>query len=235
MLEEIQDHNWAQSEIMRPPSHYKRPPTSHRRGGPPSWLIFLLGIAVVFGLFYLWTGIQNFIASGGLPVFEATEQAEEVATATAVQVQTAQVISTVPPRPTATPFPECIDFVVNVPSAVVRERPTIGSLALDARSEGEVVCVISPVAENPEWYLIDENPATRRIEPAYMSEIVIQALNPTPTPTNTFTPAPTVTPAPSATPTLSPTPAPTRTPDPDATNTFTPTPSTTPTIPLESI
>jgi len=220
---------------MRPPSHYKRPASSYRRGGPPSWLIFLLGIAVVFGLFYLWTGIQNFIASGGLPIFEATEQAVEVATETAVQVQTQQTVSTIPPRPTATPFPECIDFVVNVPSAVVREGPTTGSLALDSITEGEVVCVISRAETNPEWYLIDENPATRRIEPAYMFEDIIQALNPTPTPTNTFTPAPTVTPVPTATPTLSPTPAPTRTPNPDATNTYTPTPSITPTIPLESI
>jgi len=216
---------------MRPKSYSNRP--QYRRGGPPSWMIFLLGVAVVFGLFYLWSGFQNFMASGGLPIFEATEQAEVVSTATAVQIQTQQSVSTLPARATATPLPECIDFVVNVPSAVVREGP--GALAIDARSEGDIICVISRAPQNAEWYLIDENPATRRIEPAYMSETVIQALNPTPTPSMTYTPAPTVTPVPTSTPTLSPTPAPTDTPDPGATRTFTPTPSITPTIPLESI
>lgn len=215
----------------RPPSHSQR--TSYHRGGPPSWLVFLLGIALVFGVFLIWSGVRNFIKSGGLPIFESTEVAVVVATETAIQIQTRQMDNTTP-FPTSTPFPECLDFIVNVPSAVVRERPSTASLALDSLNFGEVVCVIEPAAENPEWYRIDLNRATRRIEDAFMHSDIIEALNPTPTATQTFTPAPTVTPIPTSIPSDTPTPAPTRTPDPNATETPTLSPTPTPTTPLQS-
>ena len=197
-------------------------------------MIFLLAMALVFGAYFVWTGVQGFISSGGLPIFEATEQAIEVATTTAEQVmeQRQQVVMT--PFPTNTPLPECQDFIVNVPSAVVRDRPSTASLAVDSLEFGEIVCVIDRAGENSDWYRIDLNRATRRIEDAYMHSDIIEALNPTATPTLTFTPAPTVTPMPTPTITRTPSPAPTNTPNPDASSTPTPTPQPTPTTPLQS-
>ena len=138
----------------------------------------------------------------------------------------------VTPRPTFTPIPECQDFTVIVDAAIVRQGPTTGSQPLASLSRGEMVCVIE---RRGDWYLIDNNPATRRIDEAYMFFNIIEAMNPTPTPTNTYTPAPTVTEEPTLTPSVTPSPAPTATPDPDATDTPTPTPTTTPTVPVQSI
>ena len=74
---------------------------------------------------------------------------------------------------------------------------------------GETVCVIAKEA-NTEWYVLDDNPLTRRLEPVYMHEDIIRALNPTPTPTRTFTPSPTTSPSPTFTKSPTPTPLPTR-------------------------
>ena len=196
-------------------------------------MIFLLGMALVFGAYYLWSGLQGFISSGGLPIFESTEQAMDVATATARQVIVQQQI-VMTPFPTNTPFPECQDFIVDVPSAVVRERPSTASLAVDSLAFGEIVCVIEQVGENSDWYRIDLNRATRRIEDAYMHADIIEALNPTATPTLTFTPAPTVTAMPTPTRTRMPSPEPTNTRDPNASATPSPTAPPTPTTSLQS-
>lgn len=214
----------------KPTTRSKR--TQHMTGGPPAWLIFLLGVASVFGMYYLWTGFRNFVSSGGLGVIEATEQAVELDTATAEMIEAQQQLFT--PLPSATPLPECQDFTIVVDAAVVREGPTTSSAPVDTWDFGETVCVIGR-EEGSEWYLIDRNPITRRIEQAYMREDLIDAVNPTPTPTNTYTPAPTVTPAPTETSTQTFTPAPTDTPDPDATSTPTPTPSATPTAAVQSV
>lgn len=56
------------------------------RNGPPPWFIFLLGIAVVFGFYYLWLGVRNFMASG-MTVVESTRQAIEYTTVTAAHVE----------------------------------------------------------------------------------------------------------------------------------------------------
>lgn len=198
----------------KPPSRSTRP-SRYPDTSVPAWLVFLMAMALVFGGYYLWQGIADFIASGGLGIAEATQRVTVLDTATAEQVQ-AQ-IDRLTPRATWTPMPECIDFVVIVPTAIVRDQPSTASTILDALPEGEVVCVIGQDPGNSEWYIIDRNPrTTRRIETGYMFYNIIDALNPTPTPSDTFTPAPTVTPAP-ATPTLPPTV--TDTPDPNATPT----------------
>jgi hypothetical protein len=212
----------------RPPTRGRRP--APNRSGPPAWLVFLLGIALVFGIYYLWNGIANFLRSGGLPISQATDQAEVIDTATAVRQATQARAEARTPLPSSTPLPECQDFVVIVPSGVLREAPNTNSLPLDSISEGEIVCVLERAAPESVWYLLDANPVTRRIDEGFMREDIIRALNPTPTPSTTFTPAPTVTPAPTLTPTISPTPVPTDTPDPNASDTPTPTytPSYTP-------
>lgn len=214
----------------KPPSHSTRPRRPrYPDNSVPAWLVFLMGMAIVFGGYYLWQGVADFIASGGLGVAEATQRVTVLDTATAEQIQ-AQ-IDRLTPRATWTPMPECIDFVVIVPTALVRELPSTASAVLDALPEGEIVCVIGQDPTDSEWYIIDRNPrTTRRIEPGYMFYNIIDALNPTPTPSDTFTPAPTVTPAP-ATPT--PTPTVTDTPDPNATHTPVPTLEELPTVPVQ--
>lgn len=229
----------------------KRPGGS---GGLPAWLVFLIAVALVFGAYYLWTGVRDFFRSGGLGIREATEQAQIIATSTQQRLATREAVeSQFTPRPSATPIPECQDFVVIVDVAIVRSRPTVNSDVLDQIPVGETICVIGvvpgSVQGDADWYLIDLNSRTRRLDEAYLREDLIEALNPTPTPSNTFTPAPTVTPLPSLTPseTLfvepsntpspSPTVRPSNTPDPrtpSPTPTRTPTPTDTPTPFMQS-
>lgn len=198
--------------------------------GAPAWLVFVVAVAIVFGAYYLWVGVQNYLRTGGLGVVEATRQAELIVTATAARVLS---VPSRTPVATFTPIPSCQDFVVSVPSAIVRAQPTTRGAIVTSLSAGETVCVLGRDGET-EWYTIDQNPRTRILELAYMHETVIQAVNPTPTPSRTPTPLPTVTPVPSSTPTLSPEPRPTDTPDPAATDTPTPTPTPTATDAVQS-
>ncbi len=194
------------------------------RGGPPTWLVFIIGIAFVFGVYYLWQGAQAFLSTG-LSVLESTEQAIEQVTSTAVRFIEIQTNAPTP-LPTFTPVPPCLDFVVDVPSGIMRELPTTNSNIVEALDEGEVVCVIQREGDT-EWYLIDRNPRTNRVDSAYMRDDIIRALNPTLTPSKTFTPAPTVTPTTTLTPSDTPNPTLTSTHDPRITNT--PIPTLTPT------
>lgn len=224
----------------KPPSRSKRPtynyPSSgssgNGGGGLPAWLIFILGVALVFGVYYLWLGLRDFMETRGDILQASTEQAVVINTATAERVQTAQVALT--PRPSATDLPECQEFIVIAqPSAILRDGPSTSYDIVDTFEAGETLCVIQREGET-DWFLIDQNPLTRRVESAYVREDLVEAVNPTPTPSRTFTPAPTVTPEPTLTPSRTFTPAPTDTPNPDATDTPTPTPSATPTLAIQS-
>jgi hypothetical protein len=199
-------------------------------------LVFILGVALVFGAYYLWLGVRDFLATGGLGIAEATEQVAATETATAVQFvqsqqQTEQAVT---PLPTLTPIPECQDFVVVVDRVNVRFAPNTDSLVVEIFERDQTVCVLGPHPELNDWYLIDLNPNSRRINEGYIFGNLIEALNPTLTPTLTHTPPPTVTPVPTQTPSITPTPVPTDTPDPDATATPTPTPTPTPTLAVQS-
>ena len=100
---------------------------SSRRGdGPPAWFIFLLAVALIFGIYYLWAGLQNYLTTGGLSVAEATEISQFDVTATAVR-QMALQAALPTRRPTSTPKPPCQEFEVIVPSAIVRREPTTSS------------------------------------------------------------------------------------------------------------
>jgi hypothetical protein len=158
-------------------------------------------VALVFGGFYLLQGAQNFIRTGGQGVDEATARAQVIATATAARV-TRMATSPSQLRPSATPQPECQDFRVIVPNAVVRAQPGPNAAILTGINQGEIVCVLGR-AGDPEWYVIDLNPETRRLDEAYMNEVVIEAVNPTSTPLPTVTPMPTL--PPTETPEASPT------------------------------
>lgn len=188
----------------------KRPGSSpggpeYGQSGPPAWLIFLTGIALVFAAYYLWLGFQDYVESGGLGILESAEQAELVNTATAERIATqTQSVIIRNPLPTGTPIPECMDFRVNVAVANLRAFPQPDAPILDGLTEGTVVCVLQRTADE-DWYLIDRNPRTRTIEEGYIFYNIIEAVNPTPTPSNTVTPAPTVTPMPTDDITLTPT------------------------------
>jgi hypothetical protein len=183
-----------------------RPKASRHGGGPPAWLVFLVAVAVVFGAFYLYQGAQNFVRTGGLGVSEATSRAQVVDTATAAQNDQSATRSPATQRPTLTPIPECVDFRVIVPNAIVRAGASESSAILGSFSQGDVVCVIGRQAES-DWYEIDQNPETRRLDLAYMNEVVIEAVNPSLTPSQTSTPLPTVTSAPTDTPSITPLPS----------------------------
>ena len=199
----------------------------HSRSGPPALLVFLLAVALVFGVYYVWQGVQTFLRTGGLGVVEATQRAEDVSTATA-QGFTPRAAFAATLLPTSTDVPPCQDFRVSVPAGIVREGPSTGSAVVTQFREGEIVCVLGREAGS-EWYSIDLNPSTRRIELAYMHESIIEAVNPTPTPSDTLTPSNTVSPPPTVTrtptipPTVTPSPLPSYTRDPRWTNTPLPT------------
>lgn len=199
-----------------------------RQSGPPTWFVVLVGIAIVFGVYYVWLGFRNFMASG-MTIVESTRQAIDISTETAVRVEELETFAPTS-LPTQTPVPECQDFVVDVPSAIIRSLPSTTSEIIESVQQNEVVCVIAKEPDS-EWYVIDENPLTRRLEPAYMHEDIIRALNPTLTPSITWTPAPTVTNTPTYTPSNTPQITDTPTRDPDITPTPTPTPTATDTPP----
>jgi hypothetical protein len=201
----------------------RRPTNQRGRDGLPAWLIFLIGIALVFGVYYVWLGVQSFLRSGGRGIIESTQSAALVSTATAASIETG--IPTV--KPTTTPFPPCDPFIVIVPNARVRAAPSDSGAVLTSFFMNDPVCVEGRAAPDSEWYIIDWKPETRRVDIAYMHDSVIEAKNPTPTPTNTQKPPPSVTPQPTLTPsrtpkvtltatptiTLTPTPAPTSKPN----------------------
>ncbi len=187
-----------------------------QQGGPPSWFVALIAAALVFGGFRLIMGVQDFFRAGGAlrPTATALARATEVslrATNTQSAIFTAM--------PTNTPQPTCDDHRVRVGAGNVnvRRQPSMQAAVIETISEGTVVCVLE---QQGEWFLIDRNPRTRRIDEGYIFQTLLQPVNPTPTPTNTFSPAPTITltpthtptPTPSPTPTAAPTTPPTRTP-----------------------
>ena len=182
---------------------YRRGSSYRPGGGLPAWLIFLLAVALVFGAYYVWIGIQDFIRAGGLGVIEATQRAEIIASATLNRVATiTQAAPEITIRPSPTALPPCQDFAVAFNVAIVRERPSVNSAIVQQIPIGTIVCVLSREPEpNNDWYLIDVQPRTRRLDAGYMREELIEAFNPTLTPSRTIPPPPTVT-ALSATPTL---------------------------------
>lgn len=200
------------------------------QNGPPAWLVFLVGVALVFALYYLWTGLQNFLRTNGGGVIETTARAVIVETATAERERPTPMDSTI--VPSATPIPPCLEFMVVARNAIVRESPSTNAPIVTSFFEGDSVCVIGSEGE---WYLVDSNAETRRYEIAYMHESIIRPRFPTPTPSLTVTLLPTVTLTPTYTPSATATDGPSQTPDPRTptatqTPTITPTPSPTPPI-----
>jgi hypothetical protein len=171
---------------------------------------------VPFGIYYLIRGAQTFVRTGGVGAEEATRLAETAARQITFDTPTSSGSMSI--LPTWTPQIECADFRVSVPNAIVREQPNSSGTIITGYEQGTIVCVVRREPPDGEWYLIDLDPETRRLNEAYMNEEVVEPVNPTPTPSRTFTPLPTVTLAPTL----------------EGVPTNTPNPDFRPTIPLAS-
>lgn len=183
-----------------------------RNSGPPAWIVFLAGVALIFGLYYVWLGVRDFLAYGPLPP-NPTQQAEQQMTAAFESAANKSILPTL--RPTLTPLPTCQRYTVRVEEVNVRTGPDVSADFIEKRQQGTEICVLS-LQEGTGWFLIDLDPSTRRIEPGYIRADLLDAANPSPTPYPSITPAPTITLTPSHTPTATATvtPTPTRTPRP---------------------
>ncbi|MCU0512566.1 MAG: SH3 domain-containing protein [Anaerolineae bacterium] len=197
---------------------------SRHPAGPPAWFVFLIGVALVFGVYYLWSGVRDFLEEGAR--LSPTQQALRDQTAT-VEQRTSLQLAAPTRRPTLTPIPECQTYLVDTDTVNVREQPGTEFASLARLPRNTEVCVIG-LQPGTDWFLIDQDTSTRRIEPGYIRADLLRSTRPTAVPTGTPLPPPSITPLPSATPTPSWTPGgrfdPTVTPVP-----ATPTPSRTPT------
>lgn len=206
---------------------------AYRQSGPSPLVIIIFGALLVFGGYYVWTGFLRFLEDRGDITAQVTREA-----------QSTVIAQSVTPRPTIfvpatfTPLPPCQMFMVYyVDRAAYRDCPSEDNQRcppVDVLVYGTEVCVYARAPENPEWYVIDLNPEGAYREIVFIHESVLKAMNPTPVPSMTFTPLPTVSPLPSNTPTPSPVPSPTQTVDPASTPLPTPTPAL-PTPPPEVI
>ena len=176
------------------------------RQGPHPAVVTLIAAALVFGGYFLYLGVVEWI--------EQDFQADQRATETAVVVQTVEQIaratSAFMPFPTATRVPDCEIYYVTASSAFVRECPSLTCPSKERFGNGANVCVIGRADDNEyfdgaEWYKIDLNESASFLDEGYMHESVLTPRYPTPRPTATFTPLPTITPLPTVT--ASPTPS----------------------------
>lgn len=166
-------------------------------GSPNPILIGLLGLALVFSSYLLWTGFIAWLDEGA-----ANNRAEE-STVAARSTSTFEAFVSVPTLvvyPTSTPIPDCEYFTVRGPQAAfVRECPSTTCDDISFVEANETVCVVGRAQseEYPnadEWFEVLLEPDAFLPEITYMNEITLRAVNPTPTVTPTFEPLPTVTP-----------------------------------------
>jgi hypothetical protein len=172
-----------------------------RNSGPPAWIVFLAGVALVFGLYYVWIGVRDFLANGPAPL-NATQQAQQQLTAVFEQAANQSALPTA--RPTLTPMPTCQRYTVRVEEVNVRAGPDVSADFIEKRLQGTEICVMGLEGDTT-WFLIDMDPESRGIDAGYIRSDLLEAANPSPTPSLTVPPAPTITLTPSHTPTATPT------------------------------
>jgi hypothetical protein len=184
---------------------------AYRKPGPPAWLVILIAGLVVFGGYFIYAGIRNYMAGSlqGAFIAQTTRSAGATPSFDPNMTPTLDLRFTL--APSRTPVPACQDFVVIVPEAIIRECASTNCAIKDVRHDGDVVCVLERDYEQAEWYIIDLDDSRFFTDLAYMHESLLRAVNPTPTPTITPSPAPTNTPTEGVTlpPGVSPTPTPT--------------------------
>jgi len=200
--------------------------TTYRRQGPSTPLIIIVAITFVLACFLIYTvGISS--------VEEIANQPTPTNSPTATDIPAFAL------APSPTPVPACEIFSINVDTAYMRSCP---DLTCDVRERiylGQEVCAYGRAVDgdflnSEEWFIIDLNPRGAFRDIVYMHNSVLRPVNPTPRPSQTFTPLPTIT----LTPTLplmtdTPTPLPTIPPFPSNTpdGTLTPLPN----IPLPGV
>ena len=167
--------------------------SSRQSGGTPTWFVLLLAIALVFGVYYIFAGARDFFGSFAQEQ-DATLTAQANVTSTVFVATGTARIATL--RPSATPIPECQDFIVIVQSAILRDQPTTAGAIEGSVDYETVICVLDVAPQQADWYLVDTNPVTRRIDIAYIRNDLVLPANPTPVPSNTFVVPPSVTPLP---------------------------------------
>jgi hypothetical protein len=201
----------------------------------PGWLIAVAGLLLVFGGYYVWRGVMAFFESNGNIAASATDTfgAKQTASVDAHTSVSAVDFTQPSPLPAATER-VCQDFRVSVIRARVRECPKDSCSTISMPSQGTKICVYGSAPQAPDWYEIDISPDEPMPRTGYMHSSVLDAINPTKRPTQTFTPLPTITLVPSSTYTRTPTPTTTRTPNPAAPATWTLTPTPTRVPPVQS-
>jgi hypothetical protein len=197
-------------------------------------LVVVIGALVVFGGYYVWTGFLSFLEDKGDITAQVTREAFSSATAKAGPV----LPSTLFFPATFTPLPPCQWFKVTAARAVYRECPSQDNRQCPIRDVvtfGTELCVYSRAPGNPEWYVVELNPGGAYRDTVYMHESVIKAVDPTPTPTESYTPLPTITPVPTHSPFPTWLPGPMYTPNPAMPPTLVPPRTPSPTLPEVSI
>jgi hypothetical protein len=145
--------------------------------------------------------VRDFLSNGINPPIPTQRSVDD---ATAVFEQAVNQSGLPTARPTLTPLPECQTYTVRVEEVNVRTGPNVESDFIEKRPLGSEICVLG-FQDDTSWFLIDMDPATRRIEPGFIRSDLLESANPSPTPAPTTTPLPTITLTPSHTPTNTPT------------------------------
>ncbi len=159
--------------------------------GTPIWLIVLVGMLVVFGGFFIWSGLLRFLNASGDITAPVTAQAASAAQQDQASASASEPIPTIP---TETPVRPCQSFRVNVVKARVRECAKDTCATLETMySEGAVVCVYGVAPAATDWYEVNLRPTSVYPQIVYMHTSVLDAINPTRRPTRTATALPTVT------------------------------------------
>ena len=186
---------------------------------PGPVFITLLGIALVFGLYLLWTGFTQWIerAAEDNRAFDSTQTAYRTATYANFGTGPTLVLF-----PTSTPIPPCQYYEVRGPQAAfVRECPSTACADVSYVEAYQEVCVIGRAQSDEypnadEWFEVLLDPSSFMPELLYMNEITLRSLNPTPTPSPTLPVLPSVTPLPTnpiSQPAVTSTPLPSATPE----------------------
>jgi hypothetical protein len=146
----------------------------------------------VFGGYYVWRGMIGFLDNRGNITADVTaaalRQTQSVAIPTLGSVMSIDNIIASP-----TPKRPCFDFRVSVPRANIRECPRNTCSILGSPEQDTRICVYGGAEGFRGWYEINTAPNSLEPRIGYMHESVITPLNPTSTPTRTFTPLPTIT------------------------------------------
>lgn len=178
--------------------------STRRTKGAPAWLVALLALLFVAGLYYLWRGMIGFFENTARLSSTTVAQSNQTSTITPPAFLTNEPLNLLLSTPT--PDRSCLQFRVSVVRARVRECPDNSCRTLEQPPQNALICVYGPAApalsnqypKATEWYEVNIAPEDPLPRLGFMHNSVIEAISPTKRPTRTAIPPPTVT-APAAT------------------------------------